>query len=153
MVTVVNFAVKRGAGQGAKWSTGDALFRLGEPAPGKGIRRFLLPGQETKVQAFALRRRAQIQPAALAVGQGLHLQWAGGGVWQIEKTGAVKIGDDAHRAGVRHGTEALRIRPALEDIKKVHYSKLQIDREYAVGSGFSSLCCAALDCTVRAVAL
>ena len=35
----------------------------------------------------------------------------------------------------------------------IHYSKLQIDREYAVGSGFSSLCCAALDCTVRAVAL
>lgn len=101
VVTVVDFAVKRGAGQRAKWSTGDALFRLGEPAPGKGIRRSLLPGQETKVQAFALRRRAQIQPAALAVGQGLHLQRAGVGAWQIEDTGAVEISDDAHGVGVR----------------------------------------------------
>ena len=74
VVTVVNFAGKRGTRQGAKWSTRGTLFRLGEPAPGKGIRRFLLPGQETKVQAFALRRRAQIQPAALAVGRRLHLQ-------------------------------------------------------------------------------
>ena len=36
VVTVVNFAGKRGVKQGEKWSTRDALFRLGEPAQVEG---------------------------------------------------------------------------------------------------------------------